>query len=99
VRTNGTTARVALAIPEQRRGLGLSLRQLERLSGVSRNTIARIERGGRVHPALMVRVATALMVLELHAEPQLPHAIEVNGARRWVAPPVPSLPAELEMAR
>jgi transcriptional regulator with XRE-family HTH domain len=66
---DGTTERVALAIPEQRRGLGLSVRRLAILSGVSRDTITKLERGGHVDPALVVRVATALTVLELYAEP------------------------------
>jgi transcriptional regulator with XRE-family HTH domain len=89
---NGTTERVALAIPEQRRELGLSLRQLARLTGVSRATIAKLEHGGHIDPVLLLRVATALLVLELHADsfPLLP--IEVEGARRWA----PLLPAELE---
>jgi DNA-binding XRE family transcriptional regulator len=99
---DATAQRVALAIPEQRRELGLSVRRLARLSGVSRDTITKLERGGYVDPALTVRVATALTVLGLYAEPQwppLPHAIEVDGARRWVAPSVPPLPAELEAVR
>jgi transcriptional regulator with XRE-family HTH domain len=59
------TARLAMAIAEQRTDLGLSLRDVEKLSGVSRPTIAKLERGGRVNPALVVRVATALNVIEL----------------------------------
>jgi len=66
---DGTTACVAFAIPEQRRELRLSVRELARLSGVSRDTISRLEHGGQVSPALVVRVATALTVVELYAEP------------------------------
>jgi transcriptional regulator with XRE-family HTH domain len=61
--------RVSLAIPEQRRELDLSLSELARVSGVSRSTLTRVERGGRVGDALVVKVASALLALELHAPP------------------------------
>lgn len=54
-----------MAVGEQRVDLGLSLRDVERLSGVSRPTITKIERGGCVNPALVVRVASALNTFEL----------------------------------
>ena len=63
-----TLQRVALAVGEQRLDLGVSLRTLERCSGVSRATIRKIERGGRVNPALLVRVAGALSTLELYRD-------------------------------
>jgi predicted transcriptional regulator len=69
------TERVALAIPEQRRELGLSVRRLAILSGVSRDSITKLEGGGHVHPALVVRVATALTVLELYAKPRRSKAL------------------------
>jgi transcriptional regulator with XRE-family HTH domain len=65
------TERVALAVPEQRLELGLSLNQLARYSGVSRSTIARIERGQRVSPVLLLRVAGALTTLELYRTREL----------------------------
>jgi transcriptional regulator with XRE-family HTH domain len=74
VSTKGTslpTDRVALAIPEQRHALGLSLRELARASGVSRWTITKLERGGRVEPALVVKLAATLTVFELYAKPDL----------------------------
>jgi transcriptional regulator with XRE-family HTH domain len=59
------TSRLAATIAEQRADLNLSLRDLERLSGVSRPTITKLERGGHIDPALAVRIAAALIVIEL----------------------------------
>jgi transcriptional regulator with XRE-family HTH domain len=88
VNTNGRAHRIALAVGEARRDLGLSLRELSRWSGVSRDTISRLERGDDVRPDLIVRVAAALVVLELHA-PQpvtVAKADEVNWYQRgWAA--------------
>jgi transcriptional regulator with XRE-family HTH domain len=61
--------RIALAIPEQRRDLGLSERELARLAGVSRWQVARLERGEPVDPAVMVTVAAALTIVELYRDP------------------------------
>ena len=58
-----------MAVGEGRLDHGLSQRQLARLSGVSRPTIAKIEAGGHVHPALVVRLAAALLVLDVHRQP------------------------------
>jgi transcriptional regulator with XRE-family HTH domain len=65
---NGTssTDRIALAIPEVRLEYGLSQRQLAVLSGVSRKTIAKLEAGGRVTPALVVRLGATLLVLDVY---------------------------------
>jgi transcriptional regulator with XRE-family HTH domain len=63
------TTRLADVVTEQRADLGLSLRDLEALSGISRRTITKLERGGRVSPALIVRVASALNVVELITPP------------------------------
>ncbi len=102
---DGTAERVALAIPEQRRELGLSVHQLARCSGVSRDTITKLERGGRVDPALVVHVAAALMVLELHSEPEPApprRILATPGLKRrvLVVPPngLPVLPSEFEVA-
>ena len=74
--------RVASAIPEQRRELDLSLRELERLSGVSRRTLSKIERGGRADPALVVRVAGVLNTLELVSpKDEPPDAVVVDFKR------------------
>jgi transcriptional regulator with XRE-family HTH domain len=61
--------RVALAIPEKRVELGLSLSELARLADVSRSTVTKIERGGGVASRLVVQVALALLILELHELP------------------------------
>jgi len=64
---NGTAAaRIELALPEQRRDLDVSLRELARLSGVSRSTITRLERGGRIEPRLLMQIAATLTLLELY---------------------------------
>ena len=61
-----TLERMALAIGEHRLDLGLSLRQLEALAGVSRTTLTKIERGRRVDPRLLLQVASVLTTVELH---------------------------------
>lgn len=64
--SNDLIGRVASAIPETRAELGLSMRQLEQLSGVNRGTISRLEHGSRVRPATLMRLAVALTIAELH---------------------------------
>jgi transcriptional regulator with XRE-family HTH domain len=66
---NPILERVALGIVEQRHELGVSQRQLAGFSGVSRDTITRLERGRRVSPALLLRVAGVLALLELYRPP------------------------------
>jgi transcriptional regulator with XRE-family HTH domain len=63
------TSRIALAIPEARLDHGLSQRQLAALSGVSATTIRKLERGGRVAPALLIRLGAALVVLDAYRPP------------------------------
>lgn len=72
-RTNGTTAtdRVAIALPEARAEHGLTQRQLALLSGVSAATIRKIERGGSVDAALLVRLGATLLVLDAYQPPRL----------------------------
>jgi DNA-binding XRE family transcriptional regulator len=67
---NPLLRRVALAVPEQRRDLDLSQRDLAAASGVSRATIAKLERGERVDPALVIRLALAMAALELYGAPR-----------------------------
>lgn len=87
-----TLQRVAHAIGEQRLDLGLSLRKLERCSGVSRATIKRIERGERVNPELLLRVAGVLTTLELHRPPALEQELQVLvQPKRLLAQPNPAL--------
>jgi transcriptional regulator with XRE-family HTH domain len=68
--------RVALAIPERRVELGLSLNELARVACVSRSKLVRIESGVRLGPPLVVQVALALLVLELHAAFTPPAPVE-----------------------
>ena len=67
---NPLLVRVAAAVPEQRRELGLSVTQLAHVARVSRSTIGKIERGGHVRPELLLRIASALMTLELYQGPR-----------------------------
>jgi transcriptional regulator with XRE-family HTH domain len=67
--TSAPTERLALAIPEARLDHGLSQRQLAALSGVSRHMIRKLERGGNVDPALLVRLGAAFLVLDAYRAP------------------------------
>jgi transcriptional regulator with XRE-family HTH domain len=67
---NDVVHRIALAIPEQRRDLGLSARALAQLSGVSRHTIGKLEAGGMIGAPLLLRLASTLTLLELYAAPR-----------------------------
>lgn len=102
---NGAVERMAAAVPEQRRDLELSLRSLSRLSGVHRETISRLERGGRIDPVLLVRVAATLSTLEQYSEPA---PDESSSAPLLARPPLatrtpprlgelPPLPYEIEV--
>jgi transcriptional regulator with XRE-family HTH domain len=62
--------RIALALREQRLELGVSQRRLAALSGVSRETIAKVEGGGQVSPKLLLGIAAVLTLLEVYAPPQ-----------------------------
>jgi transcriptional regulator with XRE-family HTH domain len=62
--------RIALALREQRLELGVSQRQLAALSGVSRDTIVKLERGGQVSPKLLLGIAAVLTLLEVYSPPQ-----------------------------
>ena len=67
--SDGTSpaARVASATREQQLDLALSDRELARITGLSRSTIARHRRGESISPELLFRLASALIVLELHS--------------------------------
>lgn len=62
--------RLALAVPGQRRDLGISRRELAECAEVSEATIVRIEAGVRVRPANVVRVALVMAALDLYAAPE-----------------------------
>jgi transcriptional regulator with XRE-family HTH domain len=68
-KSNALVDRIATAVGEQRPDTGISMSELSRLSGVSRSTIRKLERGGRIDPALVVRLALTLTVLELYRPP------------------------------
>jgi transcriptional regulator with XRE-family HTH domain len=74
--TPATVARIIAAIPEGRLDHGLSQRQLAALSGVSATTIRKLERGGRINPALLVRLGTALVVLDAFRQPYFEHDVD-----------------------
>ena len=60
-----TISRLQLGAQVQRIELGLSPGQLAELSGVSRTTIARIEAGEPVDPAIVIRLASVLNTVGL----------------------------------
>jgi transcriptional regulator with XRE-family HTH domain len=84
---NQTIEHMAAALTEARLDLDLSQRDLALLSGVSAATIRKLEHGGRVHPALIVRIATALTVFELHSR--------VSSPGEWMYVPEPDLDTAL----
>jgi transcriptional regulator with XRE-family HTH domain len=98
---NDVLGRIALAIPETRAELGLSMRQLEQLSGVNRGTISRLESGAPVPVSTLMRLAVALTVAELHMpakpepEPELAAGllsrlpVLIHPRRRLLAQPEP----------
>jgi len=81
--------RVAISLPEARLDHGLSRRALAELSGVPESTIRKAESGGQVDPALLVRLATALVILDLYQPQHL--ETDVDGllvgamSARWAA--------------
>jgi transcriptional regulator with XRE-family HTH domain len=79
--THSLVGRLALAIPEQRRELGLSLSEVARLARVSRSTVTKLERGGRIDPVLVIQLGLVLTVLEVYrpaAPDEFPALAEVN---------------------
>jgi DNA-binding XRE family transcriptional regulator len=58
--------RVRRTLAENRRELGISQRELAAFSGVSATTIRKAENGLRVDPALVLRLAVVLAILEHH---------------------------------
>ena len=82
-----TLKRVQLVAQEQRIELGLSPGQLAELSGISRATIASVEAGRPVDPAIVVRLASVLNTVELAT----PHE---DGAQSPSGGVVAALPAE-----
>jgi transcriptional regulator with XRE-family HTH domain len=69
MKSNSLVDRIRLAVPEQRQDLDLSLGELARPSGVSRATVTRLEAGRPIDVVLLMRIAVALLVLELARPP------------------------------
>jgi transcriptional regulator with XRE-family HTH domain len=88
--------RLALVVPEQRAELGVSVSQLARLAQVSRSTVTKVERGGRVNPALLLRIASALTTIELYAAPEEP-AEDTVDALEPVFPFYRPMPGQLAL--
>jgi predicted transcriptional regulator len=83
--------RVALAVPEQRRDLGVSITLLAKLAGVSRPTVVKIDRGFHVRPDLLRAVARELTMLEAYAPPTSTASVEMVDD---LAPAVVHVPVE-----
>jgi transcriptional regulator with XRE-family HTH domain len=66
---NPTLDRIAKAVPEARLEHGLSRRQFAAMSGVSTTTIRKLELGGRIDPALLVKLATTTVALDAYRPP------------------------------
>jgi transcriptional regulator with XRE-family HTH domain len=69
-KSSATVFRIAQALPEARFDHGLSQSEFARLSGVSRATIAKAERGEQVDPLLLVRLGATMLVLDTYREPR-----------------------------
>ena len=89
--------RIVATIAEALSEHGITQFELAELAGVGRSSIQKVERGERIEPRLVMKLATALAVLDLHS----PIAVPVTE-RQYSALPVvralPPLPAELEVA-
>ena len=72
--------RVASSLGEARCDHSLSQRQLARLSGVSASTVRKIERGGRVDPALLVRLGATADGADVYRAPRLEDELAVLAA-------------------
>lgn len=74
MKNNDVLARIALAIPAQRAAVGLSLTKTAELAGVSRATLVRVERGQRVLPKNVFKLAWTLTLCELNMPSPSPPA-------------------------
>jgi transcriptional regulator with XRE-family HTH domain len=83
------TDRVAISLPEARLEHGLSQRQLARLSGVAATTIRKLERGGCVDPALLIKLGATLLVLDVYrprlVEDELIAQLTLASEGEWAA--------------
>jgi DNA-binding XRE family transcriptional regulator len=82
--------RIGLAVGEARVEHGVSERELARFAGVSRGTVHRLERIGRCRPDLAVKVALAVVALDLYDAQPAPPALDDALAERVTSlPPTP----------
>ena len=77
--------RIGLAVLQARSEYLLSERELARLAGVSRATLHKLEQGSLVRPDLAIKIAAAVMVIDVYGKPPEP-------STPWLVP----LPSEKE---
>jgi hypothetical protein len=61
--------RIAAALPEQRRDLGLARSDVALLAGIDRTKVGRLEGGLPIAPWELMSLAMALLVIEMHTAP------------------------------
>lgn len=81
--------RIGLAVSEARFEHTLSERELARLAGVSRATVHKLERGGVVRPDLAVRIAAAVIVVDVLTPATPPAPFDDEPATVPLPPPLP----------
>jgi hypothetical protein len=67
---NSLLTRIGLAVAEGRREHEPSERQLAALSGGSRATIHKLDRGGYIRPELLMRLATVIAIADVYTPPR-----------------------------
>src|SRR5262249_46287242 len=86
---NPRVERMARTCAQTRTALGLSQRELSRLSAVSASTIRKLEQGRHVDDALVIRLATTMLVLE--HQRRKPASADLLDTLLPVSPPRPTL--------
>jgi transcriptional regulator with XRE-family HTH domain len=84
VEANSLNSRIGFAVSEARSERELSLSELARRSGVHRQTIRKLERGGAVRDDLATKVGLALLVVDAFSEPPEPELPDDDLAARLV---------------
>src|SRR5262245_29998674 len=69
MKATGLNGRIGLAVSEARSEGKTSLSELERRSGVNRQTIRRLEQGGVVGDKLATEIGLALLVVDAYSTP------------------------------
>ncbi|MGH3082791.1 MAG: hypothetical protein ACRDNP_01805 [Gaiellaceae bacterium] len=81
-------ARVSAGLPEALAGLNVSDREWSLVTGISRPTISKIRSGCAVRPDLVMRLAAAVLVYELHPGPTPAPEQDTGTAQHvWAVPP------------